>query len=77
MSEGPHYIVEEGTNTRKTLHGKDMHTPKIYDTAEIAQEHIDKNVDYRRRVGLSPPTKTVPISVAEYDEKYSKLMKED
>ena len=77
MNEGPYYIVEEGTNIRKTLYGKDVHTPKIYDTAEITQAHIDKNVDYRRRVGLSPPTKTVPISVAEYDEKYSELMKGD
>jgi hypothetical protein len=37
-------------------------------------EHT-QDIDYRRRVGLSPHTKTVPISVVEYDEKYSELMK--
>lgn len=76
MSEGPHYIVEDGTNIRRTLVGKDGR-PEIHDTAEIAQKHIGDRVDYRRRAELPTPMKAVPISVAEYDEKYSEPMKSD
>ena len=80
MTEGPYYIIIEGTNMYdKTRVGQYSYTPKIFDTEEIAQTTIDELVDYRKSAELKPLKKRVPISVAEYNEKYAKLMgiKED
>ena len=75
MTEGPYYIVIEGTNICDRIM-VDRHTypPKIFDTEEIAQTTIDETVEYRKRVDLKPLNKRVPISVAEYNKKYAKLI---
>jgi hypothetical protein len=71
VETGGYYIVDEGTNMRACSKGKSVGEPNIYDTAQIAQKHIDDDVDYRRRAGIIARTKRVPISIAEYRKKYS------
>ena len=68
---GPYFVVIEGTNIRSELSGRDVHTPKVYDTMELAQTTIDASVRYRIQNGLPLLAPRVPISVAEYDRKYS------
>lgn len=80
MAEEPYYIVIEGTNIcNRDRTGMYSYIPNIFDTENIAQTHIDKSVEYRKRADLKPLSRHVPISVAEYDKKYAKLIgnKED
>ena len=67
----PHYVVITGTNIRATLPGRDVFTPKVYDTEEIAQAAADADAERQKRIGISAITPRSPISVAEYDRKYS------
>lgn len=64
------YIVEQGTNIHKTLLGRDVSTPEICDTAEIAQNRIDENTKYRKQNNIRQLCTWVPISIAEYNKKY-------
>ncbi len=80
MTEGQYYIIIEGTNIcDRVVVDRHTYIPKIFVTEEIAQTTIDESVDYRKSVELKPLKKRVPISVAEYNRKYAKLMgiKED
>ena len=75
MTEGPYYIIIEGTNIYDTIRaGRHSYIPKMFDTEEIAQTTIDESVDYRKSAELKPFKKRVPISVAEYNQKYGKTM---
>ena len=65
MSESHWYIVIEGTNIRACFDDKNKN-PKVFDTREIAQSEIN-----RVSRNLKSSVKRVPISVTEYDEKYS------
>ena len=79
-TEGPYYLVKEGTNIcDRIMVSKDTYIPKIFDTKEIAQTVIDDRVEYMKSLNLQPPENRVPISVAEYNRKYAKIMgiKED
>ena len=67
----PHYVVITGTNIRSTLHGKDVYTPKVYDSELIAQNAVEAENEHRKRMGVSVITPRAPISVDEYDRKYS------
>lgn len=67
----PHYVVITGTNIRSTLPGNHVHTPKVYDSAGIAPNATDADAESQRRRGISAITPRSPISVAEYDWKYS------
>ena len=66
----PHYVVITGTNIRSTLPGKDF-TPKVYDSEAIAYAAIDADNERIQRRGITAKTPRSPISVAEYDWKYS------
>ena len=70
----PHYVVITGTNIRSTLPGKDVYTPKVYDSEQIAQTAIDVDVARLKNRGITTTTPRSPISVAEYDWKYSTYM---
>lgn len=75
-NEGPYYLVKEGTNLyARFIVSKYTYQPKIFDTKELAQTAIDENVEYRKRVDLELLEKRVPISVAEYNRKYAKIMR--
>jgi transposase len=66
----PYYVVITGTNIRSTLHGKD-YTPKVYDSEQIARDAIDAENIHRKAMGARTTTPRSPISVDEYDRKYS------
>ena len=66
----PHYVVITGTNIRSTLPGKD-YTPKVYDSGQRAQAAIDAENEHRKRKAVRTITPRSPISVTEYDRKYS------
>jgi hypothetical protein len=66
----PHYVVITGTNIRSTLPGKD-YTPKVYDSNRIAQDAIGADPANRKAMGVGTITPRSPISVAEYNRKYS------
>ena len=69
----PHYVVITGTNIRSTLPGKD-YTPKVYDSEQIAQDAIAADVARLKNRGITTTTPRSPISVAEYEWKYSTYM---
>ena len=66
----PYYVVITGTNIRSTLPGKD-YTPKVYDSEQIAQDAIDADNERLKLRGVMIITPRSPISVGEYDRKYS------
>lgn len=61
----PHFIVERGTNIRIMI--GDSYTPEVYDTQKLAQGEID------RRKKFNPSLDYVPITVAEFQEKYGQF----
>lgn len=67
----PHYVVITGTNIRSTLPGNHVHMPKVYDSVAIAQNAIDAENEHRKRMSSHAITPRSPISVVEYDRKYS------
>ena len=69
-ADDPHYVVITGTNIRSTLPGKDF-TPKVYDFEAIAFAAIDAENERLNRKWITEITPRSPISVAEYDRKYS------
>lgn len=69
-ADDPHYVVIAGTNIRSTLPGKDF-TPKVYDSEAIAFAAIDAENERLNRKRITEITPRSPISVAEYDRKYS------
>lgn len=69
-ADEPYYVVITGTNIRSTLPGKDF-TPKVYDSDAIASAAIDAENVHRKRMADRAITPRSPISVAEYDWKYS------
>lgn len=77
MVEGPYFVVEKGTNKRWTT-GKDQ-TPEIYDTEEITQIAIGDRMEARAKMKMKTIVGFEPITVAEYNRKYAKIMgiKED
>lgn len=79
MTEGPYYIVVKGTNQRFTSYGDEKPAPIMCDTSELAQKMIDHNRNSWAASCLIDPAEYEPISVAEYNEKYAKIMgiKED
>ena len=73
--EGPYYLVKEGTNLYdRFIVSPYTYQPKIFDTKEIAQTVVDESVESRIEIGLELLEKRVPISVAEYNRKYAKIM---
>lgn len=66
----PHYVVITGTNIPSTLLGKDF-IPKVYDSEAIAPAAIDAENEHRTRMGVRAITPKSPISITEYDRKYS------
>lgn len=66
----PHYMVITGTNIRSTLPGKDF-TPKVYDSEATAFAAVDAENEHRKRMADRAITPRSPISVTEYDWKYS------
>jgi hypothetical protein len=66
----PYYVVITGTNIRSTLPGKD-YTPKVYDSAQIAQDAISADNERLKLRGVMIITPRSPISVDVYDQKYS------
>ena len=73
LEDEPHYVVITGTNIRSTLLGKD-YTPKVYDSEAIASAAIYAENTHRKNMGVRAITPKSPISVAEYDRKYSAYM---
>lgn len=74
MTEGPYYIVVKGTNQRFSSHGAENPVPIMCDTSELAQKMIDQNRNSWAASSLMDPAEYEPISVAEYNEKYAKMM---
>jgi hypothetical protein len=66
----PYYVVITGTNIRSTLPGRD-YTPKVYDSEQIAQDAISAEIANRKAMVARTTTPRSPISVDEYDRKYS------
>ena len=69
-ADEPHYVVITGTNICSTLPGKDF-TPKVYDSEAIAFAAIDAENARKKEMGVRATTPRSPISVMEYDWKYS------
>ncbi len=68
--DDPHYVVITGTNIRSTLPGKDF-TPKVYDSEAIAFAATEAETANRKAMGVRSLTPKSPISITEYDRKYS------
>ena len=65
------YIVQAGTNVLQTHQTGDKRVVIICETQEIAQNIIDENGAYREKYHLEPYTKSMPISIVEYQKLYS------
>lgn len=69
MTDGLWYVVREGTNIRWSFDTKNAN-PRVYDTEEIAKREINRDKEYRP----TSSTVNVPITVDEYDKKYSRFV---